>query len=284
MDFRDEDMEKLSASNTADDPVQKCDTLTPIYPVRYAYANLFDATVASADPPNIDTLLASSTLQQSSGYVARLLREGWVYIREEGNENYFHIFHYTRTQSDKNVIERFEKYQFANGKNAQEGLRRDTSSGRSFYPFAFVSAGTSNISIAYSQHEWSANVIDRINSSRDVREAAMQQVNLVTDTSGHTIDATEENLGRLIEDHRQRQHRVLALKEETTNPELAKLSLDILTTQESYNLRPDAIATEIQSKLCYQEKAKIIALHDPVGRQIEMAQAHAKLAIWEQDY
>lgn len=280
----DSGLEQLSATQTANDPVARCDTITPIYPVRYAYANLFDTTVAAAEPPSVQTLLSATSLQQSQGYVVRLLREGWIYIREEGNNNYLHIFKYTRIPSGTGVRETFEKYLFKNGNNAQGGLQKDTSSGSGSYAFPFVSVGTSNISIAYSQHEWSANVIDRLHGTKSIRTKAMQQVNLVADTSGHSIDASQENLGKLIEDYRSRQDKILALNNTPENPDLASLSLDIFTTEQSYTINPEQIAKAIQSKLCYQEKANIIALHDPVGRQIEMAQAHAKLALWEQDY
>lgn len=259
-----------------EDAVEKCDNITPIYPVRYAYVNLFDELVAASEPPDVNTLLNATSVQASKGYAIRLLREGWVYIREEGGKDVFHIFKYTQVKTTNGVNERFEKYLFANGINAQGGLRLDTSSGRASYPFVFVSPGTSNISIAYSQHEWAPNIIDRMNGNKSERTAAMQQVNIVSDSSGHTVDATKENLSLLVEDYRGQQRRILS--------QTAGIGVDLLTTQESYQLSPDAIAAQIQNSLCYQEKAKIVALFDPVGRQIELAQAHAKLALWEQDY
>lgn len=284
MDLRDEEIEKLSVTNTIDDGIQKCDTLTPIYPVRYGYANLFDDISPAVAPPSVQDLLNASSLEQSQGYIIRLLREGWIYIREEGNNNFLHIFKYSQTTNGDQVTEQFEKYLFTNGQNAQGGLSVDHSSGFGHYPFAFVSVGTSNVSIAYSQHAWSANVIDRMHQSRDARTQAMQQVNLVTDISGHTVDATKENLEALVEDYRQKRNKMLALNEAAEHSEAAKLSLDLLTTEQSYTISPEKIASLIQSKLCYREKGKIVALHDPIGRQLEIAQAHAKLALWEQDY
>ncbi|MDE9590382.1 hypothetical protein, partial [Xenorhabdus bovienii] len=58
--------------------------------------------------------------------------------------------------------------------------------------------------------------------------------------------------------------------------------IDELTTQLSYEMDAENIAKEIRSKLCYQEKARIVILHDPVGRQKEILEAHDILTEWQQ--
>ncbi|WP_411890993.1 toxin VasX [Yoonia sp. SDW83-1] len=258
-----------------------CDsTITPIYPVRYAYANFFEEGLeAPAPPPSLSTLIGARTVAAGNGYVIRLLREGWIYIREESGGTNFQIFRYTRTDSGGYVSEKFEKYLFTNRINAQGGLTLDRSSGRASYPFVFVAKGVSEVSIAYSEHQWSADVIDRMNGNAATRAKAMQKVNIEAESSDHSVSASKDNLGSLVEDYKRRQDRVLALSGGDTEG----LSLDILTTEASYSLDPSKIAQEIQSKLCYGETAKIVALHDPVGRQKEIVQAHAKLSVWEKD-
>ena len=278
--------------------VAPCDSnITPIYPVRYAYANFFEKTLSeAAQPPELPDLLNATSISASKGYVVRLLRPGWIYIREEDDpaSGYFHIFKYTRTEANSGepVNEYFEKFTFTNGINAQGGLTRDNSAGRPHYPFAFVRKGQAQLSIAYSEHEWSANVIDRMNGSASDRAKAMQRINIKAESSEHTVAASSENFEKLIEDYRARQSRFFALREQETTPSLSgekgrsaqSLTLDILTTEASYDMDASAIAREIQHKLCYGETARIVGLHDPVGRQKEIAQAHAKLAVWEKDY
>lgn len=282
--------EQIASPNDIDDAVGRCDAnITPLYPVRYAYANFFtEALSEPTDPPSLPKLLGVNDLQATQGYVIRLLREGWVYIREEDDpqNGYWHIFKYSRGREEPGqpVTEHFEKYTFANGINAQGGLIKDTSAGRPSYPFAFVRKGQANISIAYSEHEWSANVIDRLHGDATLRAKSMQPVNLETGNTEHSVAASAENFINLIEDYRTRQSRMLALQEANSDPTLEDLSLDILTTEASYAMDATDIANELQSKLCYGETARIVALHDPLGRQKEIAAAHGKLAIWQQDY
>jgi hypothetical protein len=280
----------VTSSNDIDDAVGRCDSnITPLYPVRYAYANFFDENLSEPTAPlPLPEMLGNHDLQATQGYVIRLLREGWVYIREEDDpqNGYFHIFKYRRSEAESGqpVTERFEKYIFDNGINAQGGLIKDTSSGRLSYPFAFVRKGQANISIAYSEHAWSANVIDRLHSDAALRTKAMQRVNLEADSTEHSLAGSAENFNNLIEDYRTRQSRMLVLQEAETDPKLEDLSLDILTTEASYAMDATNIANELQSKLCYGETARIVALHDPLGRQKEIAAAHAKLVVWQQDY
>jgi hypothetical protein len=58
--------------------------VTPIYPVRYAYANFFEETLyENALPTDLNTLLHARTIKDGQGYIIRLLREGWVYPGQE---------------------------------------------------------------------------------------------------------------------------------------------------------------------------------------------------------
>lgn len=254
-----------------------CDsTITAIYPVRYGYANLFDDIVAPVGPPPISTLLSAGSIAEGQGYVARLLRPGWIYIREEAGGSAMQIFSYSRTNPDgRSVVESFRKFLFTNGVNAQGGLTQDRSSGREFYPFVFVAKGVSEVSILYTQHELHPNVIDRLNGDADLRRKTMQRVNLQSE-GRDAVKATAQNLSRLVEDYRERRARVFE--------EAAGVSLDILTTEASFEIEPENVARQIRNTECYGESSMLIALHDPVGRQVEIAQTHAKLAMWEQDH
>src|SRR5690606_9215221 len=61
------------------------------------------------------------------------------------------------------------------------------------------------------------------------------------------------------------------------------LALDVLTTQASYEMDADEIALALRRKARPGEIARVVALHDPVGRQRDIAEVHAKLALWEKD-
>ncbi|MER1695613.1 hypothetical protein KC990_13695, partial [Proteus mirabilis] len=69
----------------------------PVYPVRYAYTNFYcdlhfstieqapNKTLEASIPPSINQLLNAKDVTASKGFSARLLRQGWVYVFEEGN-------------------------------------------------------------------------------------------------------------------------------------------------------------------------------------------------------
>uniref|UniRef100_UPI0036DCF709 toxin VasX n=1 Tax=Photorhabdus sp. RM96S TaxID=3342822 RepID=UPI0036DCF709 len=119
-----------------DNYIQPCDCdIKPIYPVRYAYVNFFGKELEKPEaPPDIHTLMFSSSLQQTKGYAARLLRPGWIYIKEEdpltarGSKarGYLHIFKYCVSEKEvngkKQRVEKFKKYMFLNRRDASEGL------------------------------------------------------------------------------------------------------------------------------------------------------------------
>ena len=261
--------------------------ITPIYPVRYAYANFFDDNIAQAEnPPVISDLLSDNSLSANDGYVLRLLREGWLYIREEDDpqKGHLHIFKYEKIESNNQVTEKFTKYLFKNKINAQDGLEIDSSNRNKSYPFVFVRNGIKEVSIVYAEHEFHPDVIDNLNANADERALCMQKVNLDANNDDYAVPASKENLTKLVEDYRKRQDRVLVLENSSIDPGIKEVTLDILTTESSYELEAEAIATELQKKIDYGETARIVALFDPVGRQKEITSAHAKLVLWEREY
>ncbi|WP_290580181.1 toxin VasX [Ketobacter sp.] len=261
--------------------------VTPIYPVRYAYANFFEESLlAPTEPPPLSAMLDAADLNSTNGYVPRLLRPGWIYIREEDGPNggHFQIFKYAPVENNGQLEERFPKYQFANGVNAQGGLKEDTSGGiKGGYPFVFVRKEVTEISIAYSEHEWHPNIIDKMNGDAGERAASMQRIKLKSDDPA-AVPATADNLARLVEDYREQKARLLRIKNSSTDPSVKDLALDVLTTQSSYDMDADQIALALRRKTKPGETARVVALHDPVGRQRDIAEVHAKLALWEKAY
>lgn len=293
MDNMDQAMQAADDSTSGSTEVgtyeSPCDSdVKPIYPVRYAYANFFESSLQYALPPNdIKTMLSATSLRDALGYVVRLLRPGWIYIKDEDFDT-FHIFKYEQqektTNGKKQCVERYRKFIFKNGNNAQDGLIPEPGPRGEGYYFAFVSKKVSNISIVYSQHEWHADVIDAINGDKQLRKKSMQEINLDANDGPYSLEATERNFTRLIEDYRSKQERVLILQRKDHPDNLSSIDIDILTTRDSYWMEPGDIAKEIRSKLCYGEKSRIVVLFDPVGRQKEIVQAHNILIQWQQQF
>ncbi|MDX7998578.1 hypothetical protein FE394_05080 [Xenorhabdus sp. Reich] len=271
-----------------------CDgNIKPIYPVRYAYVNFFGSELEKPEvPPDIHTLMSAKTLKESKGYAARLMRPGWIYIREEdimehrpSKTAYFHIFKYEPDKDQQ--IEKFRKFTYRNNKDARDGVMPESGLNGEGYPFLFVAKDVSNISIAYSEHLWHPDVIARMNRDKKLREKTMQFINLDNDNQPHAIEANEANFAKLIQDYKTRKEQFAAAKAKIDAENFGELDLDTirideLTTQLSYEMDADKIALEIRNKLCYQEKSRIVILHDPVGRQKEILEAHRLLTVWQQ--
>ncbi|MDC9583125.1 hypothetical protein PSI15_16415 [Xenorhabdus sp. PR6a] len=271
-----------------------CDgNIKPLYPVRYAYVNFFGAELENPEaPPDIHTLMSATTLKESKGYAARLLRPGWIYIREEDSMEhrpsktaYFHIFKYE--QNGEQQTENFRKFIYRNKKDARDGVIPEPGLNGEGYPFLFVAKDVSNISIAYSEHLWHPNVIARINGDLELRKKTMQFINLDDDNQSHAIEANETHFTKLIQDYKIRKEQFAAAKAKIDannfgDMDLTTIRIDELTTQLSYEIDADKIARAIRNKLCYQEKSRIVILHDPVGRQKEILEAHHILTAWQQ--
>ncbi|MEF1329361.1 PAAR-like domain-containing protein [Vibrio sp. M260121] len=246
------------------------ENVIPIYPVRYGYANFFDELMPAQAPPSMLEMSGATGLKDTGGYLLRLLREGWLYIKEESEEETapLHIFKYAQTETATGVIEKFEKYYFTNEENAQEGLTLDTSSGSTFYPFAFVTPKAKKISIVYSEHEWSAAIIDNMNNDEELRKKAMQQVDLTAQQTEFSQAATQDNLSALVEDYRNNDEKWLADKD-SAKP--MPHGLDLATTTLSYHLDAEGIVETMQKSHSEHKDGALVALFDPVGRQRDIA-------------
>ncbi|WP_391528072.1 toxin VasX [Photorhabdus akhurstii] len=285
-----------------DSYIQPCDCdIKPIYPVRYAYVNFFGKELEKPEaPPDIHTLMFSSSLQQTKGYAARLLRPGWIYIKEEdpltarGSKarGYLHIFKYCVSEKEvngkKQRVEKFRKYMFLNRRDASEGLIPEPGIRGEGHSFLFVAKDVINISIAYSEHPWHSSVLAKIDSSLELRQKTMQFINLEQKQSPFAVNASDKYFRKLIVDYKIRQEQFANIKsiieKDINELDLADVSIDTLTTQDSYEMDAGKIIQEINSYLHFNEQARIVILHDPVGRQRDIVEAYSILNLWQQSY
>ncbi|MCW7549628.1 hypothetical protein OO184_17240 [Photorhabdus sp. APURE] len=285
-----------------DNYMQPCDcNIKPIYPVRYAYVNFFGKELEKPEaPPDIHTLMFSSSLQQTKGYAARLLRPGWIYIKEEdplttrGSKarGYLHIFKYCVSEREingkKQRVEKFKKYMFLNRKDASEGLIPEPGIRGEGHPFLFVAKDVINISIAYSEHPWHSSVLAKIDNSLELRQKTMQFINLEQEQSPFAVNASEKYFRKLIVDYKIRQEQFANIKatieKDINELDLSDVGIDTLTTQNSYEMDADLIIKRINSYLHLDEQARIVILHDPVGRQRDIVEAYSILNLWQQSY
>ncbi|WP_104040787.1 PAAR-like domain-containing protein [Vibrio hyugaensis] len=254
------------------------DNVIPIYPVRYGYANFFDEILPAQAPPTLPEMAAASGLKETGGYVLRLLREGWIYIKEEegtADNQQVHIFRYAQTETLTGVIEKFEKYYFTNEKNAQDGLTLDTSSGATFYPFAFVTANTQKISIAYSEHEWAAEIIDKMNDDQEWRAKAMQLVDMSA-SDDFSDTATQDTLSSLVEEYRSKDDKwLLAEGLDKDN----SYTLDALRIHNNYFLSAEGLVETLKKSHSEHKDGALVALFDPVGRQTDLSFAMSMITV-----
>ncbi|RSD30221.1 PAAR-like domain-containing protein [Vibrio pectenicida] len=250
----------------------------PIYPVRYGYANFFDTIMPAQAPPTLPEMASASGLNETGGYILRLLREGWIYIKEEegkADNEQIHIFRYAQTETATGVIEKFEKYYFTNEENAQDGLTLDISSGATFYPFAFVTNGTQKISIAYSEHEWAADIIDKMNSDLEWRTKAMQQVDMAA-SDDVSDTATQDTLSSLVEEYRSKDDKWMLAEGLDKDNSYAP---DVLRIHNNYFLSAEGLVETLKKSHSEHKDGALVALFDPVGRQTDLSFAMSMITV-----
>ncbi|TDB45268.1 hypothetical protein C5468_21610 [Photorhabdus luminescens subsp. mexicana] len=177
---------------------------------------------------------------------------------------------------------------FINRKDASEGLIPEPGIRGEGHPFLFVAKDVINISIAYSEHPWHSSVLAKIDNSLELRQKTMQFINLEQEQSPFAVNASEKYFRKLIVDYKIRQEQfanIKAIIEKDINElDLAKVGIDTLTTQNSYEMDADVIIRQISSYLHLDEQARIVILHDPVGRQRDIVEAYSILNVWQQSY
>ncbi|WP_426576469.1 toxin VasX [Xenorhabdus stockiae] len=284
-----------------DTVVRLCDVnIRPVYPVRYAYANFFGKTLEKAQlPPDIYTIMDQTrpSCKNKRDYVARVLRPGWIYVKEEGllksrglKEGDMLIFKYLPETIDikgkEGIIENFIQYERKEGNASWETLRPASGKAGLAYPFLSICKDVQKISIVYSEVPLSPYILKKIDEDKEYRSASMQLINLEDSDSPHAITATRYNFDNLIEDYKTEEIQFKYYEDRLSGPGLSTVNLGDLTTQNIYRLNSYIIMKKVESLLCpyYKDKGKIVILYDPVGYQRDILMAYSVLFLWRSSY
>ncbi|OTA21348.1 hypothetical protein Xbed_00577 [Xenorhabdus beddingii] len=305
-DFRqkvDEANKKLPHDLDMDTVVRLCDTnIQPVYPVRYGYVNFFGETLEKAQlPPDIRTLMHqtnSLSLRNRRGYAARILRPGWIYVKEEGllktrvskQEGDLLIFKYQPETVDikgkEGIIENFIQYERKKDNSSWGEIRPASGRAGLAYPFLSIRKDVQKISIVYSEVPFSQSILEKMDNDVSFRAGAMQLIDLDDSHSPHAITATGYNFNYLVEDFKLEEIQFEYYKHGLLGPDLSSFSPSDVTTQDTYRLSSYTLMKQMESLLCphYKDKGKIIILHDPVGYQRDILMAYSLLALWRTGY
>ncbi|MDE9499790.1 hypothetical protein KKJ22_18740 [Xenorhabdus bovienii] len=290
-----------------DTVVRPCDlNIRPVYPARYAYMNfLGSAKDSKAELPSpiydyIDPEILS--LSPAGGYCIRMPRAGWIYVKEEEplktrgsqHKGRLLIFKYGPQvvevkEGIRGLIVKYTQYERKAGDASWEKIQPANGSAGLGYPFLALNKDVSKMSIVYSEVPFSERILEKIDKDESFRRKAMQFVDLDDEKSSYAIDATEEYLKTLIEEFKEvgeqfdRYHKYL---QDRQDPNAPPVNLGDLTTEDTYKMDVDLVMRQMDSVRCpyYKDKAKIVVLHDPVGYQRDILNAHTLLSIWQRSY
>ncbi len=306
-------------------PCQRTEII-PIFPVRYALGQ-FDLDIPSLDYPSIDQLL-NSNFEPVNGLVARLLRSGYVYIyiedgaikqADEGGDDLpsykdkWHIFYYHSPNPDaegnfSDIGGKFVKQQIV--ENDDEHLVyktfQNSSNKEVMRPYAFIPPTCSKIYIAYSEHEWTIDLLDLLSKNSHATLTRSNYMQL----SGTMLDASDDcawplqsfadkkptiedlktgdaqnfksTLERFVQEMRPpeqppvKQEPVEQDKSKDDSEKfIEKLLLSAVPAIPNSRAKINHIFNETKNKI---EVGKIVALYDPVGISQDLAAFHATIS------
>ncbi|HGY3147559.1 TPA: toxin VasX [Morganella morganii] len=270
----------------------------PVYPVRYAYSNLYgEKNTQAAQPPDIDVLLNTDSGRETRGFSARILRNGWVYIFEEGQfdtrpdkQGELLIFQHILTCSSnenenaQTAYETFIPHILYKGKDGQQSAQLVATEKQ--YPYLPLKKDVMKISTLFSEVPLSLYVLEKIKHNAHDCCQFMQEMNIIDyNNNPYCVKATYEHIDNLVEDYKsedeQYKHYFDSLNFLGTNS--AQLSEVPGLKQET-----DLLLGQLTETLDYEECASLIILHDPVGYLQDILRAYSLvttlLAMYQTQY
>ncbi|HEK0566547.1 TPA: hypothetical protein SMU09_002384 [Proteus mirabilis] len=286
----------------------------PVYPVRYAYTNFYcdlhfstieqapNKTLEASIPPSINQLLNAKDVTASKGFSARLLRQGWVYVFEEGNyptrsnssnksyqeqnvdatKGRLLVFQHQVTTSDGN--ENFIPYIFKQLKNGGVTLKKNGNSN----PYLAIPKDVKEATILFSESKLSDYTLKKIISSSKFRSKLMQKINFIDyNNNDYCIELNKDNLNRLVEDYKEEVDKFKLFVKEFTHSNIPSSFFSDTTKIPDLPQDATVLINQINSVLDYNEKATLLILKDPVGYQKDVLSYYnivTKLYLLYQNY
>ncbi|MCU6226397.1 toxin VasX [Morganella morganii] len=280
----------FSDSDDATSIIAPCNrNIRPVYPVRYAYMNYFTTELLKPQlPPSVGTLLRAESHQETGGYAARVLREGWVYVKEEepliargsqapaGILIFRHILNETEDHNDiTGVTEIFSEYVWDDSEQEyREKIQSCPPQG--FLP---VKKDIKKISLLFSDVPLSPVMLMKLNDDIALRQSVMQTIDLDSEDK-YTLELSADNLSALVEDYKPADKQFSRYHEDVDLEDGYSCILSKATTQNGYVIDP--VKKENTFRACYGEgeKGTLVILHDPVGRQKDIIEIYRFLVTY----
>ncbi len=273
--------EQFSATQSATDPILPCEKgIRPIFPARFAIKpSVLDELSKSTRP-----ISQESCITNTGDHELRRIRQGYVYIfvpnqiedeasRTETSNGYWMIFRYQTQLDDFNshVLEdytsipffirspdtdpyvgldySFRQYSWLDGYAAGRWGFNDSK----IYPYVYVPKQVTKIEIAYSEHRWPAKLFERAEVDASFRKTLMMPIDLAPQQTDFSMPMSE------LENH------VVDFKKDLFSdfsflPDYADAHTGIFPQD------PDDVLSGIKELEC----ARIVALHDPIGRVLDI--------------
>lgn len=273
--------ENFSATQSATDPVLPCEKgMRAIFPVRFAIKPSV-LTELSMGPR---TISAETNIGSTGDHELRRIRQGYVYIfvpneiedvasRTESGNGYWMVFRYQSQLDDFNspVLEDHGQIPFSIRNpdtdpyvGANYSFRQYTwldgyAAGRwgfnnsKIYPYVYVPKQVTKIEIAYSEHRWPAKFFEQAEVDAEFRKKLMMPIDLAPQQTDFTLPLSE------LENH------VVDFKQD-----LFTLDTFLPDYADSHTGVYPQSSQEVLGCVKEQENARIVALHDPVGRVLDI--------------
>lgn len=273
--------EQFSATQSATDPILPCEKgIRPIFPARFA----IKPSVLNELSKSPRAISQESCITNTGDHELRRVRQGYVYIfvpnqiedeasRTETSNGYWMVFRYQTQLDDFNshVLEdyssipfsirspdtdpyvgldySFRQYSWLDGYAAGRWGFNDSK----IYPYVYVPKQVTKIEIAYSEHRWPAMFFEKAEVDASFRKTLMVPIDLAPQQTDFSMPMSE------LENH------VVDFKKDLFSdisflPDYADAHTGIFP-QDS-----DDVLSGIKELEC----ARIVALHDPIGRVLDI--------------
>lgn len=273
--------EQFSATQSATDPILPCEKgIRPIFPARFAIKPSVLNELSKSPRP----ISQESCITNTGDHELRRIRQGYVYIfvpnqiedeasRTESGNGYWMVFRYQTQLNDFNshVLEdyssipfsirnpdtdpyvgldySFRQYSWVDGYAAGRWGFNDSK----IYPYVYVPKQVTKIEIAYSEHRWPAKFFEKAEVDASFRKTLMVPIDLAPQQTDFSMPMSE------LENH------VIDFKKDLFSdisflPDYADAHTGIFP-QDS-----DDVLSGVKELEC----ARIVALHDPIGRVLDI--------------